>query len=417
MKARWFFRAVVVLAFCVLRSPVGAEELGFPKGCVELQKVPPEVVAFYALSSRDSVLFRLDLTSGKDANGNSRSFVAWDTETGQWLGRRPAPNALALMWQFSPDGKLLAVPVQGDAKLVQLWEVGSKDIKGVPQLRLIAELRPREMRPRGQPNAASPPGDSGVEAAWTPDSKTLIVNYHTKSNFWNAQILFWSFTDKPSVWSDPPHGDREPTAWKPWARLEFDAPVQFAVSPDNQTLAVMEQHRRPADGQLFDLQTAQPREKFKIDRDPKTGGTQDYKPQFFPDSKTLAIAGTRHFSLWDTAPPAPRVEMLDPDVHRIEDFTHKFDFTSDSRWLLTLNIFRTDRRLGRGAVVQVRDAQTGKVSHEVSFPEQLGLLNALSDLPDHRVLLRFESRKGRRHFLWHADDLLRYAAEHGSPPR
>ena len=322
MKARWFCRAVVVLAFCVLRSPVGAEELGFPKGCVELQKVPPETVAFDTLSSRDSVLFRLDPASGKDANNNSRSFMAWDTETGKWLARPPAPNALTHGWQFSPDGKLLAVPIQGDAMIVQLWEVGSKDIKGVPQLRLIAELRPREMRLKGQPNAASPAKSFGV--TWTPDSKTLIVGYHTGSNFWNAQILFWSFTNKPSVWSDSPQDDRESTAWKPWARLEFDAPVQFAVSPDNQTLAVMEQHRRPAEGQLFDLQTAQPREKFKIDRDPKTGGTQDYKPQFSPDSKTLAIAGTRHFSLWDTAPPAPRVEMLDPDVHRIEDFTHKF---------------------------------------------------------------------------------------------
>jgi len=396
----------------MLGSSAGAEELGFPKGCVELQKVPPEVVAFDTLSSRDTVLFRLH-PSGNEPNSNSRSFIAWDTETGKWLARRPAPNALALGWQFSPDGKLLAVQVQ-DARIVQLWEVGSKDIKGVPQLRLIAELRPREMRPKGQPNAALP---GTCLVAWTPDSKTLIVSYHTKSNFWNAQILFWSFTNKPSVWSDPPQDDREPTAWKPWARLEFDAPVQFAVSPDNRTLAVMEQHRRPAAGQLFDLQTAQPREKFKIDRDPKSGGTQDYKLRFSPDSKTLAIAGTRHFSLWDTAPPAPRVEMLDADVHRIEDFTHNFDFTSDSRWLLTLNIFRTDRGLGREAVVQVRDAQTGKVRHEVSFPEQLGLLYAISDLPDHRVLLRFESRKGRRHFLWHADDLLRYAVEHGTPPR
>jgi hypothetical protein len=93
-------------------------------------------------------------------------------------------------------------------------------------------------------------------------------------------------------------------------------------------------------------------------------------------------------------------------------------FSSDSRWLLTCNIVRSEDVVRRkGGLLQVRDAQTGDVRHEVSFPEQLGLLFSIRDLPDHRVVVRFWSRKGYRHFLWHADDLLRYAVEHGTPPR
>lgn len=424
MKARWVFRAVVVLAFCVLRSPVRAEELGFPKGCIELQKLPPEVFVYDTFSTRDSVLFRLELASGKDTNRNSRPFVAWDTETGKWLARRPAPNALAHKWQFSPDGKLLAVPVFGFARIVQLWEVGAKDQQGVPQLRLLTELRTKVIPlKKGQPDP-NPPWIPYLEVAWTPDSKTLIVryNFHRISTA-ESQILFWSFTDKPSVLPDSNEDDRGARAWKPWAKLEFEDGVEFAVSPDNRTLGVIEHWLRPPNGYFFDLQTAQQRVKFEFDRDrdvrdPNVGGGGIYIPQFSPDSKTLAVHGHRYFTLWNTDPPSPRVNMLGRDFSDILGSSHNFAFTSDSRWMLTCNIARNEEFLRRkGGVLQVRDAQTGDVRHAVSFPEQLGLLHRISDLPDHRVLLRFWSRKGHRQFLWHTDDLLRYAVEHGTPPR
>lgn len=67
--------------------------------------------------------------------------------------------------------------------------------------------------------------------------------------------------------------------------------------------------------------------------------------------------------------------------------------------------------------MQVRDMQTGEVRHEVSFPEQLGVLHTMTELSGNRAITRLYSRKGGRHFLWHTDDLLRYALEHGTPPR
>lgn len=424
MKASWVFRAVVVLAFCVLRSPVSAEELGFPKGCVELQKVPSEseTVFYDTYSSRDSVLFRLDLVSGKDTNSNSRSFVAWDTETGKWLARRSAPHALAHEWQFSPDGKLLAVPVFGFARIVQLWEVGAKDQQGVPQLRLLTELRTKLTPLKQGQRDPNPPWMPYLQVAWTPDSKTLIARYNYHRNTTESQILFWSFTDKPSVLADPNEDDRGARAWKPWAKLEFEEQVQIAVSPDNRTLGVTEHFVRSHNGYFFDLQTAQPREKFDFDRnrdlkDPNVGDAGAYIPQFSPDSKTLAIHGHNYFTLWNTDPPAPRVNMLRRDFSEIMGTSHYFSFTSDNRWLLTCNIARNeDVTRRKGGLVQVRDVQTGDVRYEVSFPAQLGLLYRISDLPDHRVVLRFWSRKGYRQFLWHTDDLLRYAVEHGTPP-
>lgn len=423
MKTRCLGRGIVVWAFCVLSGSVRAEELGFPKRCVELEKGPAEILFHDLYSSRDSVLLRI---TRMGVNGAERSFVIWDTETGKLLARRPAPGSQAYGWQLSPDGKLLAVPVHGHAKIVQLWEVGSKDGRGVPQLRFLTELRPKDMPPKGQPEHPSP-WPAFVQVAWTPDSKTVIARYnlHLPSPFPapKSKILFWSYTEKPSVFTDSKDEDRGVRAWNAWAKLEFEHHVNIAVSPDNRTLAVMESWFNPPNGHLFDLQTAQPRETFPFDRDraktaPLSGSAGSYWPQFSPDSKTLVISGFRYFGLWDTSPPAPRVEMFDADFHEIWGHGYKFVFTSDSRWLLTLNMFRTDRKLGRDAVVQVRDAQTAKVHHEVGFPKQLGLARALIDLPDDRLVLFFESaQKGHRQFLWHADDLFRYAVEHGMPPR
>ena len=425
MKASRLGGFIVVLAFGVLGSSVRAEELGFPKRCVELHKGPSQVLLGDVYSSRDSVLFRLELGSRTGTNGDSRSFVAWDTETGKLLARRPAPGAMPYFWQLSPDGKLLAVPIQGFAKIVQLWEVGSKNPQGVPQLQLITELRPKDMPPKGQPDGPSP-WSSYLQVAWTPDSRTLIARYNlyspSPSPSPKCKILYWSYTDKPSVFADSQDEDRGVRAWKPWAKLDFEHHVNIAVSPDNRTLAVMESWFNPPTGKLFDLQTAQPRETFPFDRDrkmtaPLNGSSGMYYPVFSPDSKTLVISGFRYFGLWDTSPPAPRVEMFDADFHEIWGHHGKFVFTSDSRWLLTLNMFRTDRKLGRDAVIQVRDAQTAKVHHEVGFPKQLGLARFLTDLPDNRLLLFFESaQKGHRQFLWHTDDLFRYAVENGKPP-
>lgn len=423
MKASCLGWVIVVLLDGVLAGALRAEELDFPKRCVELGKGPEPFLWPDLYSSRESVLFRM---TRMGVDGAERSFVVWDTETGKLLARRPAPGSQTYGWQLSSDGKLLAVPVHGHSKIVQLWEVGSKDGRGIPQLRFLTELRPKDMPPKGQPEHPSP-WPAFVQVAWTPDSKTLIARYNLHLASSNAtptsKILFWSYTDKPSVFTDSPDEDRGGRSWKPWAKLEFEQHLQIAVSPDNLTLAVMEAWSREPIGHLFDLQTAQLREKFPFDRDraktaPLSGSALAYWPEFSPDSKTLVISGFRYFGLWDTSPPAPRVELPDADFHEQWGHFHKIAFTSDSRWLLTLNMFRTNRHLGRDAVVQVRDAQTAKVHHEVGFPKQLGLARALINLPDHRLLLIFESaQKGHRQFLWYTDDLLRYAVEHGSPPK
>lgn len=408
---------IVVLGVGVWNDVATAEELGFPKSCVELQSVQPQTLWDDIYSSRDSVLFRLDFGSRAGANGDATSFVAWDTDTGKLLARRQLPSKLIMNWQLSPDGKMLAVPVFGHGKVIQLWEVGENDSRGVPHLRLITELKRRNVPPEERPDSFSPQYVGLM--AWTPDSKTLIAGYAKAPKVYAGQILFWSFTDKPSVDSDSPLDVPEPKSWKPWAKLDFDAPLTFAVSPDDRTLAVVESWPRHGQGQLFDLQTAAPREKFQIDHVLK-GGTQNYLLHFSPDSKTLVVygGGERYFKLWDTTSLKPRVDLIRPDFTDIMGDSHRHAFTSDSRWLLTRNNPRNkDVTRRQGGVVQVRDAQTGDVRREVSFPEQLGLFYSMSELQDQRVLLRFHSRKGHRHFLWHTDDLLRYAVEHGSPPK
>lgn len=323
---------------------------------------------------------------------------------------------MAHAWHFSPDGSLLAVPLMGEAKIVQLWEVGSTDHHGVPQFRLITELRPQDKRAPAPPNLPSTFAPY-LNVAWTPDSKTLIARYNRHGSPLESQILFWSFTDKPSVLSDAKDEDRGAKSWKPWAKLAFDDHVDFAVSPDNRTLAVIEHWLRPANGYLFDLETAALREKFDFDRDrnvkdPNLGDGGCYVLQFSPDSKTLLIDGHRYFGLWNTTPPAPRIEMRQPDFketlgERHPSF-HSFAFTTDSRWLLISKVADSKDVLRRqGGLVQVRDVETGESRREVGFPSQLGLMYSLRELPDHRVLLRFHSRKGHRHFLWHTDDLFR----------
>ena len=407
---------IVVLSVGALRECATAGELGFPKSCVELQSVQSETIWNDVYSSRDSVLFRRDFGARAGSNGDATSFIVWDTESGKLLARRQLPSKAALNWQLSPDGKLLAVPVFGHGKVIQLWELGTKDSRGVPQLRPLAELKRPHVSPDEHPDGFSPRYVGLM--AWTPDSKTLIAGYAKAPKSAAIQILFWSFTDKPNVLSDPPSEAPESKGWKPWAKLEFEALLTFAVSPDNRTLAVVESWPRHGQGHLFDPETAEPREKFQMDRIPKDG-TQFYMLRFSSDSKTLVIdgGGPRYFSLWNTSPLTPRADLIRPDFTGILGESHGHAFTSDCRWLLTRNIADSKDVIRRqGGVVQVRDAQTGDVRHEVSFPEELGLLCSLSELQDHRVLLRFQSRKGHRHFLWHTDDLLRYAVENGSPP-
>lgn len=417
MKSRCLCRVFVVLAFYGLGHLVRAEDLGFPKRCVELPNVSRDSDSYSdAYSSKDSVLFHAEAGLVKGKNGQSGSFLVWDTETGKLLARRQTPDTVPLFWSFSPDGKLLATPQFGQARPIQLWEVGAKDAQGVPQLRLITELRRREALGAEQPRFGWSSHDVCIPLGWTPDSKTLIAGYSTPG----SQILFWSYTDKPSVLSDSPQNEREPKAWKPWAKLKFDARIRFAVSPDNQTLAVIEQDQRPTEGQLFDLQTAQPREKFKIDfaaRPAQSSDSPDFIPTFSPDGKTLAINGENYFALWDTAPPVPRFEMVAPDFRERNQMAHSFTFTPDNRWCLTLRIVQSKDVVPRqGGLMQVRDMQTGEVIREVSFPAQLGVLHSITELPGNRAIARFYSRKGGRHFLWHTDDLLRYALEHGTSP-
>lgn len=201
MKARCLDWFIVLFAFGLLGS-ARAEELGFPKRCVELQRAPSDVWPDDTFSSRDSVLFRMGAGSPMATNGDSRSFVAWDTETGKLLARRPAPGSIPIHWQFSPDGTLLAVPMFGHARIIQLYEVGPKDPQGVPRLNLTAELRPKEKRLKG-PSDAPPPLRPHIDVEWTPDGKTLIAGYNSYDRPL-GQILFWSLTDKPSVWAVSP---------------------------------------------------------------------------------------------------------------------------------------------------------------------------------------------------------------------
>lgn len=413
MKLRCLCRVIVVLTFFGQGHSGRAEDLGFPKRCVELQNFPDGFV-FWAdiFSSKDSVLFHPESASGRGANGSSRSFIVWNTETGKWVARRQAMDAMPWYWMFSPDGKFLAIPLHSQKGVVQLWEVGSKDAQGIPHLQLLAELRRPEVLRTEQAKHGKLKGDVYAPLRWTPDSKTLIAGYNAPG----CQILFWSYTDKPSVLSDASLSDREAKAWKPWAKLEFDVAVHFAVSPDNLTLAVIEQLQVPAEGQLFDVQTAQPREKFKIDYAAKSSGSQVFFTTFSPDGKTLAINGDCYFALWDTAPPAPRFEMVAPDFRVNTQSPHSFTFTPDNRWCLTLKQQRGDAVKRQGGLMQVRDMQTGEVRHEVSFPEQLGVLHTITELSGNRAITRLYSRNGGRTFLWHTEDLLRYALEHGTPP-
>ena len=424
MTVRCSLLVVAVIVLVSAGSSVGAEELGFPKSCIELEKMPSNI-GFNVISQRDSVQFSILLVNSRGKNFTPQSFMAWDLETGKWLAKRPAPDVAAHHWEFSPDGKLLAVPTFDKGNVIQLWEVGSKDLQGVPQLRLTAKLRHQIVLRDEQLCPA--------DLRWTPDSKTLVVRWWFQGNPKPYHILFWSFTDKPSVWADLKQDEREPKSWKAWAKLEFDNDVRFAVAPDNRTLAVIQGRRersndgfhreRLIDGQFFDPHTAQLRETFKIDRLCKEYGTI-HQPVFSPDSKTLAIFREEYFALWDTDPPAPRVETARPDFFKDWATCKRFVFTPDSRSLLTTTIAqREDSRHLTGGMLQVRDAQSGKVQREAGFPEKLGLLWSIDALPDGRVRTTFLSRSRKdsqvtnhREFLWHADDLLRYAAEHGSPP-
>ncbi len=428
MTARQPFRAVVALALFATVSSIRAEELGLPKRCVELEKIPSSGVWSDAISLRDSVQFSLVSQSGKGTSVASQSFVAWDLETGKLLARRPLPDASAFGWMFSPDGKLLAVPVDDHARTVQLWEVGSKDIQGVPQMRLIAKLPQRKVLPNEPQSFGRPRGTTVNSVVWTLDSKTVLVYWAYYPVTSACQILFWSFTDKPSVMSDSKQDESDPTAWKPWAKLEFDTEVAITVSPDNQTLAVIQQRRKRqilVEGHFFDPQTAQPREKFTFEPGSKSDAEilWDYRPTFSPDSKALAITGGYYFALWDTPPLTPRFEMSRPDF--LERGSRQLLFTPDGRWLLTHKAAESkDVRSHKGGLLQVRDAQSGKVHLEVTFPKQLGLLYGIEGLPDGRVRTIFLARSQKqsqstdhREFLWHADDLLCYATEHGSQPR
>ena len=427
----WSVRGVAaVLAVVVLANGVRAEELGFPESCIELASVPRRTLycdgylRSHTMSTRDSVLFSFDYPNRKQNPGEVSPFIAWDTQTGKWLARMPAPNPDAMGWKFSPDGTLLAVPICDNTRVIQLWEVGSKDAHGVPTLRLLTKLHQRYRRPtlpdpRKEGHASF--GDT-VLLVWTPDSKTLLASLAVPKH----EIQFWSRTDKPSVWDE---SDRE-TKWKPWAKLEVDtvwAPG-FAVSPDNKSLAVISNPGKgPSEGQIVDLATAKLQENFQVKQranEPDVLTTGD-RLRFSPDSKTLAINGDRYLALWDTAPLAQRVEMVNPDfLCNYGDADSRMAFIQDSRWLLTVKVATHEDRLrltGGLIQLQIRDAQSGELRKEVGFPEELGQLETIETMPDGRLMTRFAFRKknkdlATRCFLWHDEDLLRYAAEHGSAP-
>ncbi len=203
MKVRCLGQIVMVLAFGVLAGLVDAEELGFPKSCVELQQMAPEPVPLETFSNRDSVLFRLEVPSQTSAKGGPLTFDVWDTETRKWLARGTA-GVLPLHWQFSPDGKLLAMATYCYATVIQLWEVGGKDFQGVPQLRLNAELRRRDVDPKERTDTYSPQYSGRL--AWTPDSKTLIAGYGKPGRTSETQVLFGPFTDKSNIGCARPRG-------------------------------------------------------------------------------------------------------------------------------------------------------------------------------------------------------------------
>lgn len=413
-----------VLAIVVFSNGVRAADLGFPESCIELAGMSPKGLQSHTFSTRDSVLFDFDWPNRRTLPGEASHFIAWDTKTGKWLTRMPVPELHSMCWEFSPDGTLLAVLIATNTRVVQLWEVGSKDGQGVPSLRLIAKLPQRHPRPilsdlRREGHASF---IDVVRLAWTPDGKTLLAQHQ----FPKPQIQFWSRTDKPSVWDE---SDRE-TKWKPWAILEFESQIAFSftVSPDNRSLAVLGSGgRREGTVQIFDLSTAELREDFQVKRPPKKPheGDSSYRLKYSADSKTLAITDTQYLALWDTTPLKPRVEMEKPDFLGESDHPHhQMTFLQDPRWLLTRkSVSHEDSRRLTGGLLQLqfRNALTGELRQEVAFPKELGLLDALETVPDGRVMTRFSFRKknqdfGVRYFLWPVDDLLRYAAEHGSTP-
>ncbi len=419
----WSVRGVTtVLVVVALAKTVGAAELGFPNSCIELTGMLPMGLQSHTFSMRDSVLFSFDWPNRRTLPGEASHFIAWDTKTGNWLARMPVPELHSMCWEFSPDGTLLAVPIATNTRVVQLWEVGSKDRQGVPSLHLIAKLPQRHHRPILSDLRRE--GHAGfadvVRLAWTPDGKTLLAQHQ----YPKSQIQFWSRTDKPSVWDE---SDRE-TKWKPWAILEFDSQIAFGftVSPDNRSLAVLGSGgRREGTGQIFDLATAELREEFHVKRPPRKPyeAGNNYHLKYSADSKTLAISDNRYLALWDTTTLKPRVEMEKPDFLDESDHPHhRMAFLQDERWLLTVkSATQEDCRRFTGGLIQLqfRNVQTGELRKEVAFPKELGLLDVLETLPDGRVMTRFAFRKknqdfGVRYFLWPVDDLLRYAAEHGS---
>lgn len=422
-------KLALLLAFVMLAPDLRAADLGFPESCIELMNVPPKGITGHTISMRDSVLFAFDHPNRKHIPGEVSPFIVWDSLTGKWLAKLPAPREHALTWSFSPDGTLLAIGIATNTRVVQLWEVGSKDRQGAPSLRLIAKLPQRHHRPiLSDPRREGHAGFADVVGlVWTPDSKTLLARHDTPKQ----EIQFWSRTDKPGVWDE---SDRE-TKWKPWAIVEYEpqTTLHFTVSPDNRSLAVLISHeahgeRREGFGQIFDLHTAELREEFQVKRPPRSPSrTYDYRLKYSADSKTLAISDHRYLALWDTAPLKPRVEMEKPDFlgESSEHPHYHTAFLQNDRWLLTMkSVSHDDRRRFTGGLsqLQFRDTQSGELRREVGFPKELGLLDTLESLPDGRVMTRFAFLKknrdfGVRYFLWPHEDLLRYAAEHGSQPR
>lgn len=420
----WSVRGVTaVLVAVVLANAVRAAELDFPDTCIELASVSPRGLRSHTISTRDSVLFGLDHPNRRLNPGEQVPFIAWDTRTGKWLAKMQSPDPHAIGWKFSPDGTLLAIPIIGSTRPVQLWEVGSKDSQGVPALRLLTTLQQRYRRPtRSDPRSEGHASFADLAfLAWTPDSKTLLAQHETPT----TEIQFWSRTDKPSVWDET---DRD-TKWKPWAivKYEEDLRLDFTVSPDNRSLAVIHSSRKPlGSGQIFDLDTANLREEFQVQRPPrKPYELYGYRLKYSANSKTLAISDSGYLALWNTTPVKPRVEMEKPAFLGESDHPHdQMAFIQGDRWLLTMKtVSHEDRRRVTGGLIQLqfRDAQSGSLRQEVSFPKELGLLETIETLPDGRVMTSFRFRKknqdfGVHYFLWSDKDLLRYAAEHGSAP-
>lgn len=111
MILRYVCRFALVLVIVVLHPPLWAEELGFPKPCVELQRVSASdqgSLFFDALCSQNSAFCRLG-SFAKDPC----TFTVWDIESGRWLAKRSAPHPHGSCVAFFSRRKFVGRPAHG----------------------------------------------------------------------------------------------------------------------------------------------------------------------------------------------------------------------------------------------------------------------------------------------------------------